>query len=213
MPDISTIKIKTVKYDIADLKARAELDAKMDDPGNGVTGQVLTKTQDGCQWLPPTAGLSPEELESMYAEAVKTHSEDNAAHKGLFDAKQDTLGVGESGQFLVYTSDGPRWVDLEMRQYLQVRIPTPTNMTEKDIYYTLRVEFSNNEDFSDPVIYTENDCQVFNPATGLWIDCPEDGVDISMSESFLRLKQGYWAPYIRYRWSLFGGQHGPWHVL
>lgn len=212
MPDISTIKLKQTKYDIADLKAREALNNKMDIPEGGEEGQVLTKTQDGYQWeegfhIPEADG------DSQPTKVVERHNEDTEAHKDLFETKQDALEDGEPGQFLIYTSKGPRWVDLEMRQYLQVRIPTPTNMTEKDLYYTLRVEFSNNEDFSDPVVRTENDCQVFNPATGLWINCPEDGVDISMSESFLRLKQGYWAPYIRYRWSLFGGQPGPWHVL
>lgn len=51
MPDVRTIMINKIEYDIADTYAREELNKKLETPAEGNIGQVLTYTSTGPQWV------------------------------------------------------------------------------------------------------------------------------------------------------------------
>lgn len=94
-----------------------------------------------------------------------------------------------------------------------VKIPTPSNMSTDDHFYELNIYFADNDQFTDAVQFTHKDCDIFNPATGLWMTCPEQGVDVAMSDSLVRIQSIGDKPYVKYCWVRDGVATLPWHTL
>ena len=97
--------------------------------------------------------------------------------------------------------------------YIYFDVPDESQINAEDRLY-IEIDFANADDFSDAVGFNQDACQVFNPATGSWIDFPASGIDIAMAASKVRMKIPE-ESFIncRYRWSTGNGFAGSFNTV
>ena len=150
-------------------------------------------------------------VKQMVIDGVLCDVEDTTARAMLKTKLDAPPTTGEVGQILTQGDNGPRWTDNQGGlSYIYVKTPKESDVDINDIL-TVTIELSDNDSFGTVKTYTHKDCQLFNPATGLWIDCPAEGIDIAMTDSVLRFTPDVVYNNCRYRWAA-NGVEGSWNV-
>jgi hypothetical protein len=115
------------------------------------------------------------------------------------ESTDDEIPTSKAVFDLVTASAGSKFIYFDIPDESQID-------SENGNLLLIEIDFSNDDDFSEKLSFTLSDCQVFNPATGNWIECPADGLDIAVANSKIRIsKQSGNYLNCRYRWKTTNG--------
>jgi hypothetical protein len=118
------------------------------------------------------------------------------------ESTDDEIPTSKAVFDLVTASAGSKFIYFDIPDESQID-------SENGNLLLIEIDFSNDDDFSEKLSFTLSDCQVFNPATGNWIECPADGLDIAVANSKIRIsKQSGNYLNCRYRWKTTNGDIG-----
>jgi hypothetical protein len=152
---------------------------------------------------------------------------------GLIDNNIIIGGIDETGTLGVHEYNpkiGTNWKKVKLNTCTSTSGYVIESQTSKFIYFDIpdesqidsengnllliEIDFSNDDDFSEKLSFTLSDCQVFNPATGNWIECPADGLDIAVASSKIRIGK-HPENYLncRYRWKTTNGDIGSYKTV
>ena len=118
------------------------------------------------------------------------------------ESTDDEIPTSKAVFDLVNASAGSKFIYFDIPDESQID-------SENGNLLLIEIDFSNDDNFSEKSSFTLSDCQVFNPATGNWIECPADGLDIAVANSKIRIsKQSGNYLNCRYRWKTTNGDIG-----
>lgn len=115
-----------------------------------------------------------------------------------------------NGQFLQLLSvmDDGIFLRGEEKDYLlqgskniYIKTPTQDEVQDSDLL-NVDIEFADNDEFTNAQNYkfSLDNCKVFNPADGTWIEPPTQGLGIAFRGAYIKLEVPFGLTLCRYRW-------------